>query len=303
MSRKRKSGLSDSLDMLLDTITNTFGGILLITMLLVLQVRKTEVSETGPEVEDRLTVEQAETLQAELAALNTKKESLEDSLKLQTEMTSQFGDPAKQAIAGDLSSLLSEINSLRKKKSQMTEQMSVVSSEAQSLKEHQAQKERDLNALKNTLVNMQAEVQVERERRTRTMEMPKEQVTAKDMNPVFLTDEGFFVVDKGRALGLNLNAAQFQKASEVTADIIWDGTPYKMRPGTGYEARVEIIRDALAGAPPGDNYLLVCCRTDSFEKFAEYKEIFVDLGYEYRLVPGDEAITISYGRGKPQKAQ
>jgi hypothetical protein len=272
-------------------------------MLLVLQVRKTEVNEAGSADEKMLTQVEAQLLRSQIDSLDSKKTSLENSLELQTDMNSQLGDPLKQAIAGELDSLMKGISSLRSEAAALESELQAASNEARATQADMQNRTQQAISLKEQIKAVREELEAQKELRTRTMDLPKEQVTSKGMNPVIINEDGLYNVDAGGETGFRPNDKQFKGGKLFYADIVWDGVPYDMRPGTGYPADKEVIRRALASHPPKEKYLLICCRKNGFEKFARYKDILVELGYEYRVVPGDGGISISYGAGKPQKAQ
>ena len=71
MARRRKNELGDSFDLFLDTITNTFGGVLLIALLIVLMIQETK--QESPETKNATTTDDIQLVESEISALEAKK--------------------------------------------------------------------------------------------------------------------------------------------------------------------------------------------------------------------------------------
>ena len=70
--KRRKRVLDDSFDLFLDTITNTFGGVLLIALLIVLMIRETK--DSAPEDSHSGPTEEIQVVESQIAALEAEKD-------------------------------------------------------------------------------------------------------------------------------------------------------------------------------------------------------------------------------------
>jgi chromosome segregation ATPase len=186
-------------------------------MLLVLQVRKTEVNEAGSADEKMLTQVEAQLLRSQIDSLESKKTSLENSLELQTDMNSQLGDPLKQAIAGELDSLMKGISSLRSEAAALESELQAASNEARATQADMQNRTQQAISLKEQIKAVREELEAQKELRTRTMDLPKEQVTSKGMNPVIINEDGLYNVDAGGETGLTTSSSKAGNCSTPTS--------------------------------------------------------------------------------------
>jgi hypothetical protein len=119
MSRRRTSLENDSLDLLLDTITNTFGGILLVALLLVLLVRNTSEQQADSADEAGVTLGERERLTSEVDQLRERRETLRESAQMQQQLEADFSDPQKQQLAKELGELLNDVNASQETESSL----------------------------------------------------------------------------------------------------------------------------------------------------------------------------------------
>ena len=288
MSRRRRhSQNNDSLDMLLDTITNTFGGILLVALLLVLLIRNTTAQQADVADEERVTVAEQQKLQVEVSRLQERSATLQQSLQMVQDLESNFADPTAQGLAEELGKLLQEVNSLQDQEQQLQAASSSLESQAEKLESDKLSGQKDAVALQAALASAELDLQNELALRTRTMELPREAYTSKALTCVFLLKGKLYFPDRGTGrAGFRINVAQFEECLESEANLVLSsGEAFRVKPGAGLAIERPVIQRNLLNFSPKDFYLTVVCDRDSFEQFASFKDVLVELGYEHRIMP------------------
>eukprot|EP01047_Picozoa_sp_COSAG01_P068150 COSAG01_NODE_9782_length_2344_cov_424.909537_4_plen_98_part_01 len=86
--RIRKQGLNDSFELFLDTITNTFGGVLLIALLIVLMIR--ESKDSAPNQKQSGATEDRSVVQSQISSLEAEKQSAQVDFEMILEFNQGF---------------------------------------------------------------------------------------------------------------------------------------------------------------------------------------------------------------------
>ena len=287
MSRRRTSLENDSLDLLLDTITNTFGGILLVALLLVLLIRNTSEQQADIADESGATLVERERLISEVAQLRERRETLRESAQMQKQLEADFSDPQKQQLATELGELLSDINTLQEQESTLRENSVKRGSEALKLEQDKASGRQEAIGLQAELATAELALKNELALRTRTMELPREEFTNKSMTCVFLVGGKLYFPDKGAGrAAFQLNNDQFEECSEGEANLVLEsGMAYRIKQERGIGVTRNAVQSNLRNFGSDSYYLTVVCDRDSFDEFGKLKDILVDLGYEHRILP------------------
>jgi hypothetical protein len=278
--RRRRTNAPDSLDLLLDTITNAFGGILFLAILVVLllqmnrhRLEAESDTETAPRPErlaqlrdeitmrrrtlesqaqrvDRLSPVTARELLDQLAAARERRDALHERLRESQgaigQLQSAVGEA--QAVAGDLAAALREAR--------------------ESLTAAQ-------EALTSEIASRQQTARLPRLRSTRKIEVPA--VLRYDRVYLIYRDSGF-------ALFRRLNTDEFVVIEEDGGRFTATPKPYAGLTVEATEQFPSRLRQRLASHRKDDIYLAVAVWPDSFGSFVHVKNTLVQAGYEYRLI-------------------
>ncbi|MFN9770762.1 MAG: hypothetical protein ACK56J_17005 [Planctomycetota bacterium] len=288
MSRRRRNSMNnDSLDMLLDTITNTFGGILLVALLLVLLIRNTTAQQADVADEERVTVAEQQKLQVEMERLQERRETLRQSTQMLQDLEANFAEPGKQQLAEELGKLLGEVNALQEQKQQLEAAAAALKSQAAKLESDKLAGQQDAVGLQAALASAELDLKNELALRTRTMDLPREQYTNKALTAVFLLKGKLYFPDRGTGrAGFQINLDQFESCEETAANLVLSsGEAYRVKPAAGVAIERSVIQRNLAKLPATDFYLTIICDRESFETFRGFKDVLVELGYEHRIMP------------------
>lgn len=287
--KKRKKGLDDSFELFLDTITNTFGGVLLIALLIVLMIR--ESKENAPNEQRSGATENSQMVQAEIESLEAEKERVVSDLETLVEFQRGFQTDELKALAQDLAQsvhanaeLSTELISTRGELAQNNIMTQAAQSEIRQaevlLLQKIAEREKASSELKN-----------EESTRTRTMALPKQRITNKQEVPMFLESDKLFVLkDSASRFGFQLNQRYFQRSTVGDADAKFAGDFYKIKLASGLSVKNQAAGNELKKYNASNCFFTFVVRSDSFEAFGQLRNQCVKHGYEYRIIPSDELI-------------
>lgn len=281
MRRKRSQNSDDSLDMLLDTITNTFGGIVFLAMLIVILLGSSRPSSPDPSLEAAFQSirSQIETLQQQKAEL----EQLQTAGKIVSSLVEVDADP--QSIA--------KAKSLAQQHSQLQEQLHQQVSARLQLAERirQSAEQAHARALETTNLetkfeSLSAEVDKEIKSRSREIDLPKERPTSKQQFVILVQNSKVFELDgEPQVPGMQINSRDFESCSRNDAIVVLDAGPYRIRSAGGMPMSDENdLRRALNRVNNSRVYVTVAIWEDSYEHFSGLRKIFKDLKLEYQLI-------------------
>jgi len=282
--KRSANSLGDSLDLLLDTICNTFGGVIFISLLVVILLNMTSetASVTPPTEKSHSTlVEQEERHREQRARLET----LTKAVEQQQESIGKFVEPGTEELVREQQRLAAAHASLAEEQSERTLQISQAQIEVnetarrmQTVSESVAAANRELNAVKEELGQ---EVAV----RSRAAKLPKQRRTTKTPVP-FLLKEGHLCAYVQVATGGQLTVNSHE--AEVRTDAEGDYVVPRVANGlkiTANRSNTEAIRSKFSGFNKQQHFITIVVWADSFKEFTAVKDVIVAEGFEYRLVP------------------
>ena len=289
MSRPRKEQDS-SLELLLDAICNTFGGVLflaiLVAVLLSMRPNKSQQQEETPGVPEETWLD----LQVRLQQAQNDYEALQKAAAEQDRLAQQFAEPDIVRQLEQLHQLRQQYDRLQGERAKQLE--AIAASEARrakvlndlaALDATLAQREEELNQIK-------AELDKEVEQRTQTAELPYLRRATTISLAVVVRYNRLYLLHRYTSFGLRagLNTEEFVILDDGLVAVKVTPKPYAGRPLTSYEACQQALSEIKERFPPGRYHLDLAIWTDSFDCFQQLKRAAVDTGYRYRLVLAEE---------------
>ena len=285
---RRRARLPDSLELLLDTICNTFGGVLFIAILVVILLQVTGQSSAQPA--SAPTPDELESLVAKLQEVSAQVSSLEQTQDSQRRLTDQFAPE-------ELRVLLAERNELQASVRTLSSQRDESLAKNSSLRAKIDRSKQDLNTTKQELEKVQAEqarlkarLAADRQARIQTIRTPIVHQSRKQEIALILRYGRMYIwhrySDSGVRLGLNTDefaVVAEEKGNLVTRPKPTAGIPLDPSP----ETRQRILR-SLRRFPPGTSTIAVAVRPDTFAQFQHLRDALIAGGYDYRLMPMTE---------------
>ncbi|HQX54100.1 MAG TPA: hypothetical protein PLR25_29565 [Planctomycetaceae bacterium] len=283
MSRKAATG--DSLDLLLDTICNTFGGILFIAMLVVILTNKAsqDAAPSTPTAESSRTLRK---LRGELTESESRLTKLRRAVRQKEDLERRFADPESLALLESLRSLDENSDSLMheraEKLSDVAESQADLEDTARKLEQLAEQMAQARERLRKEKENLEREASV----RARTSAAPQQRTTQK-LPLVFFLKGGRLSSYASRDTDGSLvhNEAETKVTEEAP------GKKY-VEPVSGSglvvaidDSNAEEIARRLSGFDKQRFHLTVFVFKDSFGQFESLKNQMIRSGFEYRLLP------------------
>jgi hypothetical protein len=287
-SRKK----SDSMDLLLDTICNTFGGVLFIAILVVMLVQSSPAtSETTQRVQDPVHLEQFSQLTDELSQLADELQRLQDAREGQQRTMSALAPEAMQALLADRRDREQTTARLRAEQARLESLIAALGTAIASI---QTQSVQSQASLEKTLADVE---RLKRELATAKASRVKELRTPIARRPS-LTREAAFVLQYGRLYLWHRYDAAGNRQGLNTDDFLVlkrtnDGVETTPRPTRGIplidspQTRAA-LSEAFRRFRRERHHLTFAVRPDSYAEFQIARNAAIDLGFEYRLMPLEE---------------
>jgi hypothetical protein len=322
MNARRRRADDSSLELLLDTITNTFGGILFIAILLSLLLNSSSRTafEAASQSSPMPAVEQAE-LESRVADLQQDADSLQLRLgaapqpadsQADDSMLGQLAAAAnavERAVAERAEAVHNTVESQRQA-STATEQFEALEQDRKSIQERLAEAEHRLAAAREEAARLaKAALQIDRPPGSteieQTVGLPKLRESNKSEVALYVRFDRIFMMHlwrNGERLGPNTE--QFVIVPLPAGDGV--GQVARPKPAAGMSVNATSIADdlrrLLQSFPPDRFVVSMVVFEDSFDVFQLIKAAIVRDGYEYRPIPvrPGESVVDAGGRGEAQ---
>lgn len=283
MSRKKAANF-DSLDLLLDTICNLFGGVLFIAMLVIILLNmSSEQAATQPP--DPTVKEKLSAAQTELADSQAELERLRRAAREQEELAKKFADPRVRDLVtkstqkhSSLASVTAthETNLLEAGKKQ--DDVNRIATALQAM-------EAALDKIKKQLAAVDQQLKQEQQLRTRTVKLPRQKVTSKEQIAYLLKGGRLFAYIRRDSAGANVRETADTHESSSAGITYLEPVPGGGIPVNPAGDPSGAVSAKLAGWDPSQHFIAICVWPDSFEHFPVVRQILVEAGFEYQLQP------------------
>jgi hypothetical protein len=290
MRRKLHANQQDSLDLLLDTLCNVFGGIILIACLLAMLSRPkmaaTQADTSHPEA-GILAEKRIEMAQAELDGLQ----------KLRAQLQSE-NEPSLLPLITELAGLKKTAEKLRQEKARQDEIASVkakqlardTSSEIARLREQEQEVERKLasankdteaarqaqQALEKRLADLQLELESVSALKIEKLRFPRERAINKNASPIIVQYGQVFPVFDGAGKPMPM-VRQVPAADGSFTAFANQGQ------GLNPNLQARQLRELLKQLGSGNRYLTLYVYPDSYATLRELKKLIYETGVDYGM--------------------
>lgn len=282
---KRKPGSAgDSLDLLLDTICNTFGGILFISMLVVILVNAAsqDISSSMPtEVDHQRLVEG----RRRLSDITVKLASLQRAVRQNEQLRERFSDPEAQTVMDDMETLQDATAAMHENRdaslSSLAETQTLINDTARET----ARLREAMKAAQQAFAGAERQLEAEVALRSRTSKLPRQKTTTRQQAAFFLKE--------GRLRSYaNMNPTGRLTRNEIEVRLHEEDGKTFAEPVAGAGLMVESdgsnMEDVAKRLEPFDGskfFIAIVVWDDSFEQFQIVKDAAVRGNYEYQLIP------------------
>jgi hypothetical protein len=313
MPRSRDT-VDASLELLLDTITNTFGSVLFITMLVAILLRVSGKAESRQEPVSPVDQARAEARVTELT---------DEIARLTVAIASlPSDDPAVAAVEASILAAAGENARVLADDARLAAEMIRDQTVAIEIEQRVASAEKDLARLK-ILVQKESDRLAEAEKRSAALAKiaidldrpvdPKQIIQNVQLPTIADTEKRQFgvLMRYGRLYVMHRRAADGERSGPNTEDFVVTRKPdgsqsARARPDAGHIADgatvLETLRRILGPYPPTEWVIAIVVNEDSFSQFQSVKSALIDLKYQYEPFSyrKDEGIWDTGGKGRGQ---
>lgn len=302
MGRRRRESAS-SLDLLLDTICNTFGGVVFMAILVVVLLRMTSEThgDAPPDAERQEALAALEARREEAAArLATLRQAADQQAKLLAQVTK----PENQPALAKLDETKRQRDKLNQERLNRLGEISQAQIEINRVATEMATLDASLKVLPDKVAKLESALANEVAARSQAARLPMQRDTDKDEAPLLVREGRLHTVylfgDDGTVV---FNSAECEEHKGQVREVT-------TRPGSGLklddsDAVRREIEVRLANLEADSFYLAIFVWPDSFAEFRKLKEVIVDRRFEYRLVPmrADGKVVMGAASQAPAKVQ
>ena len=329
MTRARRGRpAANSLDLLLDTICNTFGGVLFLAMLVSLMLaqtrRSSQAESTASDPRPAISAAELTRLESQAALLSHRIDADRRTLGSLRSLADDLRDPAADRKLADMAAAEAERDKAESRHASLLSDVSATQGAVARAKSVGAARARDRDAVRQRAEWASRELtRVEKDRQelmASALRLSKEQKDTAAVNAggraplerestrrefgLMLRYGRLYCMKVPLGGGLVVNTDDFtvtvkdhplgQKRNVAIAK------PYAGIDLKGSGSRAQEIDRVLAKFPAERWYPCLVVFPDSFAEFLVLKTMLVERGYEYRPLPTDAEVSDRGGDGRPQ---
>ncbi len=285
--RRRRATPGSSLDLLLDTVCNAFGGIVFIALLVAVLLQQTGASggigDLSGQIEHERLGREARRIEGDIEASRTA--ANDDAQQIDTE------DPVAAA------SLQRDLDDLRKRNAdlcagvaELAERNRAARRALEAPTERRAREEQDEAETRGKIADLEARLDRLRTEKTRTLRLPTLHISTKKNLWLIVQGGRLYLCLADPDSGLDPAAAH----ESVHATRTEEGCKFEPRPGRGQDIadgmeKSSWCAEVLRKAPANSYSLHFAVYPDSFEAFVRLRDLFQSKGYSYNWMPLSEA--------------
>lgn len=295
--RKRYSADQGSLELLLDTITNTFGGIVFLAILIVVLLQTTpdkiEAQPTQNSQKHTIDSRKLESLKAQI-------EELELQLRFLDIFAAELSEPDLEATLAELENRTEVREKLTEEKSVILEQLEKSKENMESIAQQQQTLDSELASNMQEVEKLQDQLESERKQRTIKAKFSEERSTSKREYNVTLRYGRWYIdiLPSGKP-----NLEDFIMLDTGGEYLTLTPKPNRGKPLTSGNTLSPEVLQELNNRDPKTEYICIGIWDDSFEEFQLLRDYLVNQGFNYRLIPLTDGDTVFYGPVSDAKVQ
>lgn len=298
MPRRRREQ-SDSLDLLLDTICNTFGGILFIAILVALLIQLKGDEETPPE-EPPPRPEEIVAAQSTLEQLRNELQSVARARASQNRLIEQFAPDELQTLLKERNDRNDELLDLQDAQLSLLEANAEISAQNERDRQELSEIAAQLSDLRERVEDLESELDEDRQRRQQTVGVPVVRTNLGRREVAVILRYGrlyFWHRYDSRGYQLGLNTDDFVVLADEDGKLLTRALPTGGLRIANDDATRQLIRQRFRDYDPRQCVIAVITRSDSFAQFRIVRDVLKSMGLDYRLMPTDGPVRDRGGVG------
>lgn len=289
----RASTTSSSLELLLDTICNTFGGVLFLAILVCVLLKNTVV--TPAPTTRQVSAQELAALERKSAELTIELESTLRATAQQRRLMAQFTAPEQADILASFAAASESRDIAVARRVELSGKVLDTRRRIKQIHDELRQLDEQVELAQKARATTEEALQAEIESRTQRGALPRVRPSIKLEVGLVLRFGRIYLWHEyglnGQRLGLNRD--DFVVVEETPDGLVTAPKPYRGLPVTNDEQFNAALARLLDKFDNAEHYLAVLVWPDSFELFEILKRRLVESHFEYRLMPmpwGDSVI-------------
>lgn len=282
--RRRIDTAGDSLELLLDAVTNAFGGILFLAILIVILVNRTP-SRSGK------TAEAATRTSADIViesdSIKAKVQSLSDAIREQEKSLDRLQFNEDASLYENVIDMQRRISQLEKEREEFVLRNKDLLQKSQKTRDSQSQLELQVRERETQKASLEEELARLRLPQVRTAKTPRLRRTYKKEFPLMLRyGRVYFPYTLDESTGnKTFNEEEFILIDDSVDSIRVTPKPYRGVLVEDTRTMANLIAEKFKDFDADDYYIAIAAWSDSFADFNELRNAVVNLGFEYRIIP------------------
>lgn len=285
MSRRR-SAPPDSLELLLDTLCNTFGGVLFIAILVVILLQL-----SGPEkrnkTSERVTPESIEELARSLETLRKEINVLHKTAQKQELLHNDATTHEITVLRQRLQTARGRRADALTKRDELLLEISHRQINTQRIEAECYEIEKNLSIMRRERDKAKKKVEDERKARSHTVHLPVVHSTSKLSVQAIVQFGRLYIWHRYGPTNqqLGLNTEEFVIVEKTDRGVVTTPRPssgISLEPGPEFK---QAVQRRLSSFSPERYYVQLVVRSDSFREFHLLRDVLAELGYEYSMLP------------------
>lgn len=294
---KRQQTENSSFDLFLDTICNTFGGIVFLAILLAIMIQTRAVVRTPDGMDQQPpTPDEVRTLIVQLDAISAQHSDLGEALKNTPASARSAGDSEFQQLAAQLDQLTDELTEAAAQQASQTRQLAELLAENARLQDENSQVPAELQAAQHQVAQSTAALRTTVADQQQTLQLPRVRASSASSVLLLLDSAQVYLALQPSLFGgdynhQHVNIKQVASGGTEIAPVV--GAGWHVGTSEGREGIRGVIRTAAAGG----HIITIAVWPDSYDDFAEVKSQMVGSQVGYQLWPQKEGELLTVYRG------
>jgi hypothetical protein len=290
MGRRVTSNSTESLELLLDTICNTFGAVIFISILVAVLVSQSSRSRSVPESKTDPAIDAA-IVQSDIQQARERLRVLSGQIRQQELVTRRFASQESVALAGEIKQHTEDRLRLTEEKAEAVKEITDAQAASAVLQNKLQLEQAALDAASAENSRLQTELAEQSELSGRTARIPRVRKTDK-MSLVYAIDDGRLF--RVTTVQQTIDNVDCERTTESGVDVI------RPRTGAGVSIASNGLQGRLAsrfsGVSSGTQFIQLFVSRDSFSQFLPVKDLLVKLGLEYEvLITNGDSVELFLG--------
>ena len=293
----KKDADESSLELLLDTITNSFGGIVFLAILTILLLQRTS---PAPQVKALATETQRSQLirsQTALQEAEAELASLRQAVNSQADTQSRFASAESAAEYQRLQEEREELARTKEAQRRAVQKRAALQADENKLLEDRENLEQALTAAKKTADTVALKLRELEKTRTKDAPVPRARTSTSIASiPLILKNHKlYFVKDYSRgATFARFNAGEFLLTGEEEGHTVYTPNPLRGFLVQDADALEEYLQQKLALVETSRFHVDLPVWTDSFAEFQVLKTVLIRMKLQYRILIIDGTSTLNF---------